>query len=51
MSKMCMLKDAPAYLQSLSVCYDMTETERAKQKEFVNAVKEKHKMTENGDTK
>ena len=41
MLKMYMLKDAPAHLQSLSVCYDLTETERAKQKELVNAAKEK----------
>ena len=41
MSKMYMLRDAPEYLQSLSVCYDMTEAERAKQKELVNAAKEK----------
>ena len=41
MSKMYMLRDAPDHLQSLSVCYDMTEAERAKQKELVNAAKEK----------
>ena len=41
MSKMYMLKDAPEHLQSLSVCYDMTETERAKQKELVVNAKEK----------